>query len=161
MILILGGTTEGRKAVQVVESAGKPYYYSTVGNEQAIEAVHAIRLTGGMDEEKMAQFCREKKISLLVDAAHPFAIRLLGRLQRVSSRLRIPVVRLERQYPAHDKRLIWCTDYAAAIDRLRADRDLQPIGPDRRQDHCETASLLGADALLVPYPEPERVSFAG
>ena len=73
MILILGGTTEGRKAVQVVESAGKPYYYSTVGNEQAIEAVHAIRLTGGMDEEKMAQFCREKKISLLVDAAHPFA----------------------------------------------------------------------------------------
>ena len=34
MILILGGTTEGRKAVQVVESAGKPYYYSTVGNEQ-------------------------------------------------------------------------------------------------------------------------------
>ena len=51
----------GRKAVQVVESAGKPYYYSTVGNEQAIEAVHAIRLTGGMDEEKMAQFCREKK----------------------------------------------------------------------------------------------------
>ena len=75
MILILGGTTEGRKAVQVVESAGKPYYYSTVGNEQAIEAVHAIRLTGGMDEEEMAQFCREKKISLLVDAAHPFAIR--------------------------------------------------------------------------------------
>ena len=50
MILILGGTTEGRKAVQVVESAGKPYYYSTVGNEQAIETVHAIRLTGGMDE---------------------------------------------------------------------------------------------------------------
>ena len=69
MILILGGTTEGRKAVQVVESAGKPYYYSTVGNEQAIEAVHAIRLTGGMDEEKMAQFCREKKISLLVVAS--------------------------------------------------------------------------------------------
>ena len=87
MILILGGTTEGRKAVQVVESAGKPYYYSTVGNEQAIEAVHAIRLTGGMDEEKMAQFCREKKISLLVDAAHPFAIRLHRTLAKVSSRL--------------------------------------------------------------------------
>ena len=78
MILILGGTTEGRKAVQVVESAGKPYYYSTVGNEQAIETVHAIRLTGGMDEEEMARFCREKEISLLVDAAHPCT----GHLQR-------------------------------------------------------------------------------
>ena len=93
MILILGGTTEGRKAVQVVESAGNPYYYSAVGNEQAIEAVHAIRLTGGMDEEKMAQFCREKKISLLVDAAHPFAIRLRRPLAKVSSSLRNPVVR--------------------------------------------------------------------
>ena len=82
MILILGGTTEGRKAVQVVESAGKPYYYSTVGNEQAIEAVHAIRLTGGMDEEEMAQFCREKKISLLVDAATLSPSGCIGRLQR-------------------------------------------------------------------------------
>ena len=143
MILILGGTTEGRKAVQVVESAGKPYYYSTVGNEQAIEAVHAIRLTGGMDEEKMAQFCREKKISLLVDAAHPFAIRLHRTLAKVSSRLRIPVVRLERQYPAHDKRLIWCTDYAAAIDRLRAD------------GICNLLALTGVKTIakLRPYWE--------
>ena len=143
MILILGGTTEGRKAVQVVESAGKPYYYSTVGNEQAIEAVHAIRLTGGMDEEEMAQFCREKKISLLVDAAHPFAIRLHRTLAKVSSRLRIPVVRLERQYPAHDKRLIWCTDYAAAIDRLRAD------------GICNLLALTGVKTIakLRPYWE--------
>ena len=143
MILILGGTTAGRKAVQVVESAGKPYYYSTVGNEQAIEAVHAIRLTGGMDEEKMAQFCREKKISLLVDAAHPFAIRLHRTLAKVSSRLRIPVVRLERQYPAHDKRLIWCTDYAAAIDRLRAD------------GICNLLALTGVKTIakLRPYWE--------
>ena len=121
MILILGGTTEGRKAIQVVESAGKPYYYSTVGSEQAIEAAHAIRITGGMEEEEMARFCREKEISLLVDAAHPFAVRLHRTLAKISSRLRIPVVRLERQYPARDKRLIWCTDYADAIDRLRAD----------------------------------------
>ena len=143
MILILGGTTEGRKAVQVVESAGKPYYYSTVGNEQAIEAVHAIRLTGGMDEEEMAQFCHEKKISLLVDAAHPFAIRLHRTLAKVSSRLRIPVVRLERQYPAHDKRLIWCTDYAAAIDRLRAD------------GICNLLALTGVKTIakLRPYWE--------
>ena len=143
MILILGGTTEGRKAVQVVESAGKPYYYSTVGNEQAIETVHAIRLTGGMDEEDMARFCREKEISLLVDAAHPFAIQLHRTLAKVSSRLRIPVVRLERQYPAHDKRLIWCTDYAAAIDRLRAD------------GICNLLALTGVKTIakLRPYWE--------
>ena len=143
MILILGGTTEGRKAVQVVESAGKPYYYSTVGSEQTIDAVHAIRLTGGMEEEEMEQFCREKEISLLVDAAHPFAIRLHRTLAKVSSRLRIPVVRLERQYPARDKRLVWCADYAAAIDRMRAD------------GICNLLALTGVKTIakLRPYWE--------
>ena len=29
MILILGGTTEGRMAVRVADEAGSPYYYST------------------------------------------------------------------------------------------------------------------------------------
>lgn len=143
MILILGGTTEGRKAVQVVESAGKPYYYSTVGSEQTINAVHAIRLTGGMEEEEMEQFCREKEISLLVDAAHPFAIRLHRTLAKVSSRLQIPVVRLERQYPARDKRLVWCADYAAAIDRMRAD------------GICNLLALTGVKTIakLRPYWE--------
>lgn len=143
MILILGGTTEGRKAVQVVESAGKPYYYSTVGSEQTINAVHAIRLTGGMEEEEMEQFCREKEISLLVDAAHPFAIRLHRTLAKVSSRLQIPVVRLERQYPARDKRLVWCADYAAAIDHMRAD------------GICNLLALTGVKTIakLRPYWE--------
>ena len=143
MILILGGTTEGRKAVQVVESAGKPYYYSTVGSEQTIDAVHAIRLTGGMEEEEMEQFCREKEISLLVDAAHPFATRLHRTLAKVSSRLQIPVVRLERQYPARDKRLVWCADYAAAIDRMRAD------------GICNLLALTGVKTIakLRPYWE--------
>ena len=87
MILILGGTTEGRKAIQVVESAGKPYYYSTVSNEQMIETAHAFRITGGMQEEEMTEFCHERQISLLIDAAHPFAIQLHRTLAKVSSRL--------------------------------------------------------------------------
>ena len=31
MIIVFGGTTEGRKAVKELEEAGKPYYYSTKG----------------------------------------------------------------------------------------------------------------------------------
>ena len=43
MILVLGGTTEGRKVVQVLEEAGKPFYYSTRGGEQDVPLVHATR----------------------------------------------------------------------------------------------------------------------
>ena len=48
MILIFGGTTEGRAAVNVIEEAGKPYYYSTKGDEQDIYLHHGIRLSGCM-----------------------------------------------------------------------------------------------------------------
>ena len=53
MILILGGTTEGRTAVKVADEAGKPYFYSTKGEWQEIQCKHGIRITGGMDTEKM------------------------------------------------------------------------------------------------------------
>ena len=36
MILIIGGTTEGRKALEVCEEAGKPFYYSTRGASQEL-----------------------------------------------------------------------------------------------------------------------------
>ena len=36
MIIIFGGTTEGRKAVEVLEQAGKPYFYSTRSGEQEV-----------------------------------------------------------------------------------------------------------------------------
>ena len=40
MILILGGTTEGRTAVKVTDEAGKPYFYSTQGEWQELSLIH-------------------------------------------------------------------------------------------------------------------------
>lgn len=50
MILILGGTTEGRIAARTLEEAGKPFYYSTKGDEQEVTMHNGIRLQGAMDE---------------------------------------------------------------------------------------------------------------
>ena len=57
MILIFGGTTEGRTAVKVLDEAGSPYYYSTRGNAQQIECKHGTRVAGGMDHDAMMEFC--------------------------------------------------------------------------------------------------------
>ena len=43
MILVLGGTTEGRVAVRTLEEAGKPFFYSTKGNEQEMHSAHVVR----------------------------------------------------------------------------------------------------------------------
>ena len=61
MILVFGGTTEGRKAVEVLEEAGKAYYYSTKTGEQDITLHHGQSIDGAMDAEAMQAFCRDRK----------------------------------------------------------------------------------------------------
>ena len=76
MILVFGGTTEGRKAVEMLEEGGSPYFYSTKTGEQDLTLHHGQRIDGALDAEAMQNFCRENDIRLIVDAAHPFAVQL-------------------------------------------------------------------------------------
>ena len=136
MILVFGGTTEGRKAAIALEDAGKTFYYSTRGSEQEIDLVHGIRTTGGMDVDDITRFCDEKGIALLIDAAHPFAENLHRNIIEAARRKQLPVIRYERQYPPRSDDMIWCDDYNDAvkkmerhgIERLLALTGVQTIG---------------------------------
>lgn len=119
MILIFGGTTEGKKALAVCEEAAKPFYYSTKGNSQNVHTPHGIRITGAMEPKKMESFCVENNIRLIIDAAHPFAENLHQNIAFVSEDLNIPVIRLERSYPEHTDKLSWFDTYQDAIDYLQ------------------------------------------
>ena len=121
MILILGGTTEGRAAVRVADEANQPYFYSTKGTLQEVICAHGTRLTGAMDVAAMRQFCAANGIRLLIDAAHPFASALHQTIAETASRLQLPVIRLERRYPPRDPSLHWCENYADAIRQMEAD----------------------------------------
>ena len=120
MILVFGGTTEGRKAVEVLEEGGSTYYYSTRSDGQKIELVHGFHLTGGMEVPEMIQCCREHSIRLIIDAAHPFAEELHRNLVFLAKHIQAPIIRYDRIYPPHDKDLIWCKDYNDAIQQLEA-----------------------------------------
>ena len=118
MILIFGGTTEGRVAVEVIETAGKPYFYSTQGTDQQIDCRQGEHIAGVMDAAAMTAFCQAHPIRLIVDAAHPFATGLHRNIAETADRLQIPVVRLERQYPPHRPEIVWCRDFDDAITQL-------------------------------------------
>lgn len=118
MILILGGTTEGRAAVRVVQEAGKPYFYSTKGEEQEIACPHGTRLTGALDLRAMVNLCRQCGIRLLIDAAHPFATLLHDTVAQCARELQLPVIRYERTYTEQTPDVIWCEDYTDAIQQL-------------------------------------------
>ena len=111
MILVFGGTTEGRKAVEVLEEAGTPYYYSTKTGEQDIVLHNGQRTNGALDAEAMRLFCREHDIRLIVDAAHPFA----SRLHETIASMGLPVVRYERIYPPRDEDITWIDDYTDIV----------------------------------------------
>ena len=111
MILVFGGTTEGRKAVEVLEEGGSPYYYSTKTGEQDLTLHHGQRIDGALDAEAMQNFCREHDIRLIVDAAHPFAAQLHQTIAEVSDALKIPAIRYERIFPERDACLEWLDSY--------------------------------------------------
>ena len=116
MILVFGGTTEGRKAVEVLEEGGSPYFYSyfysTKTGEQDITLHHGQRIDGALDAEAMQTFCDEHDIRLIIDAAHPFASQLHQTIAQVSESLNIPTIRYERIYPEHDSEITWIDDYS-------------------------------------------------
>lgn len=115
MILLFGGTTEGRVAIEALEEAGSPYYYSTRGDEQEVTLHHGTRLHGALDRAGIVDFCRQKEIKLLVDAAHPFATQLHLTVAQAAADLAIPAIRLERIYAERSADICWCRDFEEAV----------------------------------------------
>ena len=130
MILVFGGTTEGRKAAEVLEEAGTSYFYSTKTGEQELSLQHGTRIDGALDGEAMQTFCREQAIRLVVDAAHPFATQLHQTITKVAKAMQLPVIRYERIYPPRDSDLTWIDDYTQVptdIHTLLATTGVQSI----------------------------------
>ena len=105
--------------MDVLEEAGKPYYYSTKTGEQTVALHHGRRTDGAMDTELMTRFCREHDIRLLVDATHPFARVLHQTVADVARRLELPLVRYERIYPERSDALTWIDDYREVPTDIR------------------------------------------
>lgn len=120
MILVFGGTTEGRIAVKTLDEGEGRYIYSTRSSLQEMECVHGEHVTGVMTESDMMDFCREKGVELIVDAAHPFAAHLHRTISKVSVTLSIPVVRFERRYPEiGSDGITWCDSFEDAVEKLK------------------------------------------
>ena len=127
MVLIFGGTTEGRIAAQTLDAAGTPFYYSTKGELQEVVLHNGERVCGAMDAAAMESFCRENGVKLVVDAAHPFADGLHRTIDAVTARLGLEVVRYERNFTVgkntgiEQEYIVWCSGYDEAVERLQQD----------------------------------------
>ena len=57
MILVFGGTTEGRRAAEVLEEAGSPFFYST---EEVVQTTHITN-----DEDRISEMAEETEWTYL------------------------------------------------------------------------------------------------
>ena len=119
MILVFGGTTEGRKTIEALEEAGNPFYYSTRTGEQKVTLHHGIAISGTMDGAAMTTFCQKHDIKLLVDAAHPFAEVLHQTVAEVAKSMNIPAIRFERIFPERDPDIVWLDGYEDALRTIK------------------------------------------
>lgn len=124
MVLIFGGTTEGRLAIDVCEAAGKTFYYSTKGSSQDVVLHHGVRLTGAMTTDDIKHFCKEHDIRCIINAAHPFAEGLHQSIADSGVR----VIRLQRCFPEHRSDVTYLKDWDEATERIQAEKLLALSG---------------------------------
>lgn len=149
MILIFGGTTEGRICAKQCEEAGKPFFYSTKSAHQQIELHNGKRITGALGINEMVSFIRTNNIHLVIDAAHPFAENLHSNISLATLKTNTPVVRYDRTYPETDSNLVWFDTYDEAMEYLNA----------HKIDRLLALTGVNTIAKLKPYWESHTTWF--
>jgi precorrin-6A/cobalt-precorrin-6A reductase len=120
MILVFGGTTEGKKVAKFLEREALPYFYSTKTEIEFDKGQFGSYRFGAFSSAELIAFCQENKIDTIIHASHPFAEILHQTIAEACTLLSLPVIRFERQYPVKSvsKDVIYVKNYDEAIAYL-------------------------------------------
>ncbi|WP_218599259.1 precorrin-6A/cobalt-precorrin-6A reductase [Polaribacter sp. NJDZ03] len=97
MILVFGGTTEGKKTAALLESMAMPFVYSTKTNISFDITKIARYRYGALDEKELESYLLENNIQTIINASHPFAEILHKTIAKVAEKLQIPVLKFGRE----------------------------------------------------------------
>ncbi len=123
MILVLGGTTEGRELTQKLIEEGYPCLLSVVTNygKELIGSLPIEIQVGALDKLSLERLLSEKKVKIIIDATHPYAEEIKKIAVEAAEEAGIDYLRYEREplpLPV-DPNIIVVEDYPAALDMLK------------------------------------------
>lgn len=120
MILVFGGTTEGKQAIEVLDALQLQYIYSTKTAIKVELGDCGLYRSGAFSVESLEQFISDKKITAIIHASHPFAEELHRTIDVVAEKCEIPVYRLQREYPERieNSMIHYVNDYEDALTLL-------------------------------------------
>jgi precorrin-6A/cobalt-precorrin-6A reductase len=174
MILVFGGTTEGKKVAGMLEKHALPYYYSTK-TEIAFDAGRYGQYRhGALTAADLQTFCKTQRIKAIVHASHPFATVLHDTICTGAQALSLPVFRFERTYPQRREHPLvrYMDAYQAATDwliqhpvrRLLALTGVQTIAPLKHywEKHDTIFRILPRESSLAlaraaGFPEEQLI----
>lgn len=190
MILVLGGTREGREAARALHDQGYAVLLTTLtdygaqlGRQEQVETQ-----AGALDEDGLRQMITSRGIRALVDATHPFAKLVKEVARHVSVDLGVPYLRLERERTRYQPEpgLIMVENFAEAAQtaarlpgnifltigsrhlpvfleepQLRERRIIARILPDRASlQRCLDLGLQPANIVAMQGPFDRRLNAA-
>lgn len=162
-ILLLGGVTE---ALAIARTLGPAHIYSLAGvGRVPTDLTCQVRVGGYGGADGLAQFVRDERISLILDATHPYAAQISHNAARAAQLCAVPCWALRRpawQPQAGDD---WreVSDWAELIEALKPfKRPLFTLGrePLQHLDEIPADQFWTLRALDV-YPGNERCEVIG
>lgn len=99
-VLVLGGTTEGKQVAAWLGGTNYTFWYSTKTQVEIALPPNGRYRWGTFTTAALVEFCQVHRVGCLVHASHPFAEALHATVAEASQQLGLPVLRLERVYPA-------------------------------------------------------------
>ena len=119
-VLVFGGTTEGKQVAAWLGNTDYPFWYSTKTPVEISLPANGRARWGAFTTAALVAFCQEHQVGCLVHASHPFAEQLHTTIAEASRQLGLPVLRVERRYPARlDHPLVrYMADYESVVSQL-------------------------------------------
>ncbi|MBK3479172.1 cobalt-precorrin-6A reductase [Pseudomonas sp. MF6751] len=162
-ILLLGGVTE---ALAIARTLGPEHVYSLAGvGRVPSDLTCQVRVGGYGGSEGLAQFVRNERISLILDATHPYAVQISRNAAEAARACGVPCWALRRPawqpQPGDDWREV--ADWAELVEALKPfKRPLFTLGrePLQHLDEIPAEQFWTLRALDV-YPGNERCEVIG
>ena len=156
VILLLGGTAEGRELASALEADGRPAVLSLAGRTADPLTAGPVRVGGFGGVEGLIGYLRAERVSAIVDATHPFAATMSRNAAEAARATGVPILRLERPgwadaEGASDWR--WVDDHASAageVAALGASNVLLTVGRQHTLDY----GLLADRTVIARVAEP-------
>lgn len=161
VIVILGGTAEGRELSAALAELGRPAVLSLAGRTRAPLTAGETRLGGFGGVEGLVDYLRQTGATCVVDATHPFAARMSDNAAEACGIAGVPLLRLSRpgwaEHPLADT-WRWVTSHdeaAEVVDELGADPVLLTVGKQHSLDYAPRLAGRHVIARMTEAPSSQ------